>query len=702
MNSIKARNSTAEPALRARVASEVDRGAKTSNRVMFVPAGVHTIAAGFGPGSARVTIRVDRETAAVLQASLAKLNSEHAPQRALFDANHEEKEAMGWPLRFEWSDSPEPGVYAVTEWSALGSQYIDGRVMRAFSGQFFTDAALPKASAVRAGQTYSVGEGKRGSQENPARITGLDFPYAGTLTNDPAFRKILPLWASRAGAHSSDSDEGVNKTNQNKMKRKTAEELAALRATKTKLEQEIPGLKARHEADKDNAAAATDYQQAEADLVSVSAQLQADELLEKSQALEESLLAQRTKDAESAVQDAVKRGAIAAKDVALQAEWKKRCVEDPANIALVAKMNGSPALSPRVTFNRVEIMREDPVSVLKAYNAEKDSRKKGAIYARDIAKLIQDGVDLPVAIAATNTLGTLAGEIVTQRALELLTLNLPILNRISTDFSPEGAVFNKAIVSRVVGIPGTSDYSTSTGYATENTLTTDVSVTISEHKSCQVSFNANELAATSRRLFDELAPAMQYAIGKVVCDALYAEITAAQFTETPIDEALVDFDRQTVIAIGGALSDDGNPEMGRTLLLNGAYFDKLFSDSAIVSLATFQQRDLITQAQMIPVHGFDVIRAANFPSALNVVGFGMTKSALVLATRLPNDYSQALPGATGGGIVSTITEPRTGLSLMLTQFVDHQLGAAYARVAIMYGTAPGQVKAGVVVRSAAP
>ena len=53
--------------------------------MMYVPGGIHTISAGCaGIASAEVTIRVDAETAAVLNASLSKANADNAPQRALY------------------------------------------------------------------------------------------------------------------------------------------------------------------------------------------------------------------------------------------------------------------------------------------------------------------------------------------------------------------------------------------------------------------------------------------------------------------------------------------------------------------------------------------------------------------------------------------------------------------------------------------
>jgi hypothetical protein len=55
---------------------------------------------------------------------------------------------------------------------------------------------------------------------------------------------------------------------------------------------------------------------------------------------------------------------------------------------------------------------------------------------------------------------------------------------------------------------------------------------------------------------------------------------------------------------------------------------------------------------------------------------------------VPNDYTLALPGASNGN-VSVVTNPDTGISVQLVQYVDHNLAAATARVATMYGVAVG-------------
>src|SRR5215831_4999355 len=108
--------------------------------IMYAPAGVHTIDCGLGgKASASVTIHMDESTAAVLQASFEKLQQLIAPQKMVYDFEHKHEEAMAWPERFWWANSPRPGVYSTVEYSSVGRDYVEGKVARAFSGSFYTD-----------------------------------------------------------------------------------------------------------------------------------------------------------------------------------------------------------------------------------------------------------------------------------------------------------------------------------------------------------------------------------------------------------------------------------------------------------------------------------------------------------------------------------------------------------------------------------
>src|SRR5262245_30140168 len=105
-----------------------------AKRIMFAPAGVHHIYCGLGDkATAEMDVRVDKETTAVLQASLAALNAANKPRRAMLDQHHQGKDSMGQPLRFEWQDGPEAGPFLVVELSSLGAEYVAGKVLTAFS-----------------------------------------------------------------------------------------------------------------------------------------------------------------------------------------------------------------------------------------------------------------------------------------------------------------------------------------------------------------------------------------------------------------------------------------------------------------------------------------------------------------------------------------------------------------------------------------
>ncbi len=142
----------------------------------------------------------------------------------------------------------------------------------------------------------------------------------------------------------------------------------------------------------------------------------------------------------------------------------------------------------------------------------------------------------------------------------------------------------------------------------------------------------------------------------------------------------------------------------RTLLLYPTVFEKLVTDATLVSFATYQQPRLVTEPQdgvtlVIPVDTFSVISAPNLPTNDgNITGFAGSKSALVIATRVPNDYTATLPGASFGN-VQMVTDPDIGITVMLVQYVNHTLGTATRRIALMYGTAAGQGAAGMVLKA---
>jgi hypothetical protein len=264
-------------------------------------------------------------------------------------------------------------------------------------------------------------------------------------------------------------------------------------------------------------------------------------------------------------------------------------------------------------------------------------------------------------------------------------------------------------MTRTVGIPPVVDYNTSTGWATgiDAPVTTDVPITIDKHQGVPIAFNEQIMASTVRRLFDEQAPAQAYALAKAMVDDLYSNITDANFTNNTVI-ATASFTRAIVNAVSTALTLRGVPLMlgNRTMLLYPTVFQKLMDDTVLMQLAAFQKPTLITDptsggvSLVLPVSNFQVVNAPNLPTNDgNVTGFAGSKSALCIASRLPNDYTKFAPGVSYGN-VQTVTDPDLGLSVMLTQYVDHTLATGNQRLTLMYGTNAGQGAAGQLIKAA--
>jgi hypothetical protein len=294
------------------------------------------------------------------------------------------------------------------------------------------------------------------------------------------------------------------------------------------------------------------------------------------------------------------------------------------------------------------------------------------------------------AIEAANSLGTLAGSLVLQRALELLRFELPVLNRISTDLSDAPAKFNQTVNVQKITPPAVTDYNTSTGYASSDIAVADVPVVINKHKAVQVKVTVEDLASTTRALLDEQAAPMAYALGADVAGALWALILNANFSNKTTVSAS-NFNRTYVIAVGTALTGRKVPKFKRTLILNPTYYGKLAEDTTVVAVATNPDAvRAITTGKLPDLHGFALSEQGTLTdNSENLTGAGFAPAALALAARVPADYTQVFPGATAGARVQTVTDPDTGLSLMQVQFIDHKLGAAYSRAAWMYGVAKG-------------
>jgi hypothetical protein len=677
----------------------VEISATSRNEVLFLPIGLHSITPVAGGIGRPIKVKVDASTADAIEQQRKIMAGKG--KRPYFDFDHEDGAASFWPEGFAWRSGE--GVIAKGEWTARGRKAVEGKDYRAFSPVFHVD----------------------NKRSDPAKVICMEHaaPNMGGLVNNPAFN--LPLWAKNAGesATSTNNPEAARLHGTNKEENKmTTEDLAALRAKDQELER-----------DEQDESTATKRAALHSEIKAGELEMELKEIKARNEDLQGKVRKRQLDDARLAVREAVKRGAIAARDLPKQKMWETRIAADPRDKEILDSIPGNmPALGTAIIAGgRVTISDDDPsrifgelarVSSLSCKTSQPEqrrtlSREFAAIYAREFKGSNKERMlSFPVSEFETAIMGadvtdtnlkTLSGSLVTQRTLELLKFTFPSLTMFTTDFSDQAAQFNQTVITRTVTIPSVTSYNTTTGWADSTAANVDVPVTINQHRGVNLTFNEQIMASTVRRLFDEFAPAAAYALSKDMVDNLYANITDANFTNNSVT-ATSAFARTSVIDIGTQLTLRGVPlALGqRTLLLYPTVFSKLVADTALITFAAYQKPELITAPQngaslVIPVDTFQVVNAPNLPTNNgNVTGFGCSKSALIIATRLPNDYTTANPGANYGS-VQVMTEPDIGISVMLTQYVNHQLAAATSRVSLMYGTAAGQTNAGQLLKAAA-
>ena len=184
-------------------------------KVPYMPAGLHTITAGFcGPitkgraASINLTVEVDPDRdAATCQASLDNLLKESPRQMPYMCFEHDEKQASLWASSFASGLDPvfnEPAIILTGKPSGSGAKAVNAKDWRSTSPSFGTNAEYTKCKCRRCDDPIKVcacekpafyfPDGVRGSEANPAQITGIDF-VVGTLTNKPAFRAMPPVKA---------------------------------------------------------------------------------------------------------------------------------------------------------------------------------------------------------------------------------------------------------------------------------------------------------------------------------------------------------------------------------------------------------------------------------------------------------------------------------------------------------------------------
>ncbi|RYG95690.1 MAG: hypothetical protein EON58_13640, partial [Alphaproteobacteria bacterium] len=166
-------------------------------------------------------------------------------------------------------------------------------------------------------------------------------------------------------------------------------------------------------------------------------------------------------------------------------------------------------------------------------------------------------------------------------------------------------------------------------------------------------------------------------------------------------KALNDWGVASLDEIAGAFDLNKLPMDGRFAALLPSYYRKLGSDAAINALMQATgDPTYLTERRLPKVSSFEMHNSAWMPQSGNRVGFAGHKGSFVLKTRLPADLASFLPVSQSASI--TITDPSSGLSMLLVQYADLKSNYVEWRPEMILGAAPGDRRCGMVITSTFP
>ena len=360
------------------------------------------------------------------------------------------------------------------------------------------------------------------------------------------------------------------------------------------------------------------------------------------------------------------------------------------------------------------------------------SRSTSAVLASTMHAIEKLGGDvrlMDVIHAADTTdanVGTVNTGLVLMRNLGFLKNKLGWMPYISTDLRNEPALFNQNIFTRYIVPPATVAFDTTNGWVTQTPTATDVNVSINQHYGVPITFQTQLLGSTVRNLFAEQQGAQIYALAEKVNTNFLTTLFAAAWTGTIAtnSQPLANWNITGLVGIKNALTISKVPDIGRFVLLHSMHHDKLLQDSNLILANTLmaalggnggQAAASYNTGELPVLFGLKVLESQlalattgvlgsvtvtnGVPSygANNQVGFAGNMSSMLFAARIPQDYTTVLPGIPATAAIEIITDPDSGLSMMFTKYIDHKLAATVARVSLMWGTAQGDPRQGIVI-----
>lgn len=314
------------------------------------------------------------------------------------------------------------------------------------------------------------------------------------------------------------------------------------------------------------------------------------------------------------------------------------------------------------------------------------------------------------AVCGVNTLGTLATATIVQEALDLVFTIRPLLNNISKGFTDKNgspiAAYNQAVITRTLGLPTIQNF----GSAASARADTDVSVTLNNFKEVAYVFTPTEYSGTNRDLVREAAMPLATAFANSMVDVIAGIWTIGNFPTRAGADAIANgatvsktikaagWDYTHLTDVRGTLNKAGVPQSNRFYAGNSDVYGSMLTDLRIVgAINNPDNASAIKLGKLPDVAGFGLAEYPALPTTGNLVGFAGTADSTVYAARVPRDPRELLPGLPVPGNMGYVTEPRTGLTVMVLEYLTMSDLSVTCKLVWMYGAAVGNANNGQLI-----
>ncbi len=276
---------------------------------------------------------------------------------------------------------------------------------------------------------------------------------------------------------------------------------------------------------------------------------------------------------------------------------------------------------------------------------------------------------------------------IAQKSLDLLVNRYPALSQVSTDFSDASVPHSGQITTRVIN-PGTaSDFNVANGYTASDISTTAVNITLNKWKHSTFTLNGSDLTATSQTMINDFAGKVASEIG----DAIYTDV-AALFTTGNYGNsttAAVTIAAQGIWGYTGVINAANTAlnkrKVGkdRIAIYNSDLYGSMWADSIVRNGSNLNQT-AIGDAYLPTINQVVLTDYPALPTTSNLVGVQMHKSAVAVATRVPESVPQSA-GTPVVAQVQNVVHPDLGLAMQVRSWEDAGKGSLNVACTLIYG-----------------